>query len=446
MSKNRYTEKELGAAFEELVKTIEFSEFAPRDKDLDFLSALGIKYREISHSSLLAYLFDPKNPHDLGSRFLLEFIRSLPCAKHLDNHQGKVLPDDLIASIEADEDLHVSTQTEDERIDVSLILPKHSLIVGIEVKIHAGEQQDQLERYQNSLENRDERHKLMVFLTPSGRPAKTAADDHGVSCVNLSWGEVGQQLESSNTDKSSRYHEFIGHCANHFMRRLDSSPPQSQAAKALLKRPVYAHLVRRIIDNDKKLPELIQKDIENSPALFEQFKRLANNRPSLGEIPVEEVEAMAGRVFPKGFEIRQYPEKTTCKEWKIYPKPDGGLYDVYRPNFMIYHYPDSSWNWERRPAVVLVSHRSTWDRYESVHRQLSAQPEGEFLSPKPVGLPRWSCWLRLMATDRNDAPPALGYVVENEAFDEDFIETAEAHLKDIDNRLQRAWKAIDPQQ
>jgi PD-(D/E)XK nuclease superfamily len=125
---------------------------------------LPIERREtVLHSPMLAHLLDPTASHGQGYLFLRAFFqvahanaRLSPPAEPLDASEWSVRPEVFIGN---------------GSIDLLIECPKQKYVLVIENKIDAAEQDTQLSRYYQWLEERraDYATRQLVFLTPTGR-------------------------------------------------------------------------------------------------------------------------------------------------------------------------------------------------------------------------------------------------------------------------------------
>ena len=147
--------------------------------------ALAMTDDELLHSRFLAYLLDPQARHDQGTMALRSFL-------------GRVgLQDFLPIDLPAEE---ISVWTEwlipTGRMDVAVFIGRDSIVV-LENKVWTSEQVDQLGRYQRWLSGQTSRGAI-VFLTPEGRTANSAAKDlskSDVPVVQISYTDVAAWLD-----------------------------------------------------------------------------------------------------------------------------------------------------------------------------------------------------------------------------------------------------------
>jgi hypothetical protein len=151
--------------------------------------ALGRSDSETSHSLFLRHLLDPMETHDQGTVFLDSFINTLKfLAKGQNVNIGDAFPGDWRSAKSLTEVAH-----DDGRIDIVIELSNIACIV-IENKVWASEQERQIARYGKWLESKKCRHKVLVFLTPTGYSSQTK---ESFDVVNISYGQLAQLLTSS---------------------------------------------------------------------------------------------------------------------------------------------------------------------------------------------------------------------------------------------------------
>lgn len=151
----------------------------------DIFSILGRERRELYHSAMLAWLFDPLGPHGLGVGFLQAFLQeSLPNCK-LEQGSGSV-------------EVRCEESRGDCRADV--VVRADRFMVVIENKLDAVEGFEQCRRLHEAFcTDGDVR---FVFLSPSGRLPKTAMGESANAFVALSYLKLRMCLERVLNDTS----------------------------------------------------------------------------------------------------------------------------------------------------------------------------------------------------------------------------------------------------
>ena len=150
-------------------------------------TAAGLRRDEVRNSSVLAWLLAPKGGHGLGDALLRSVLARV----------GQKLPFPDAASracVVTVEDCPDGSR--DSRVDVTIDDPGR-FFLGIEVKIDAPEQSEQVERYCRVAQARacDGRPWSVVFLTPTGRMPATAGDG-AASVVPVSWSDIAAALRT----------------------------------------------------------------------------------------------------------------------------------------------------------------------------------------------------------------------------------------------------------
>jgi hypothetical protein len=142
----------------------ELQELERRTEACNLFVALGVAESEIRHSRLLAWLFDPRGSHGLGTKYLGAFLE-LVCKE-----DGDDLADYKLDLREFD------IQCEEERIDLVLVHRAGRFVCAVENKVRIDQGDRQLETYRRKIESayQDWTCKF-VFLTLKGeKPADPA--------------------------------------------------------------------------------------------------------------------------------------------------------------------------------------------------------------------------------------------------------------------------------
>ncbi len=130
--------------------------------------AVGMVSQEIKHSSFLSYILDENKPHVFGSKVLQELL-SLIAERTSDIDIGFSKLDLHFMDISK-----ATISREWRNIDLLIEVPRRTsdhakgLLITIELKIHAAESPNQLEKYKKIVDDEfsdDEWDKIFVFLT-----------------------------------------------------------------------------------------------------------------------------------------------------------------------------------------------------------------------------------------------------------------------------------------
>lgn len=140
-----------------------------RPPNFNIFIALGHEYREVStHSAMLAHLLDPLASHAQGILFLRNFLNIVQKAA---GHQGKhfIIPPPKDGSRWR---CRKEIRLPNGLGQADILLRGPGLLLVIENKIHAGDQENQLRQYWEFIRPEAEAYRLLpivVYLTPNGR-------------------------------------------------------------------------------------------------------------------------------------------------------------------------------------------------------------------------------------------------------------------------------------
>lgn len=148
----------------QLLLNPEFEELQNRLTDeVDFMSILNVSHKELQHSNILGWLFNPNANHGLGEYFIKAFIKRCFI---VNKYQPIGYNDKLLSIAQFDElDLDdVIVKREYKNIDILLASEKSSFLLVIENKIFSSEGGDQLTRYRNLAEEEYKNNKHIIFV------------------------------------------------------------------------------------------------------------------------------------------------------------------------------------------------------------------------------------------------------------------------------------------
>lgn len=182
---------------------------------LKFARVFGFERDERSHSKMLATLLDLETC--LCAKTMLdELLRALSTrAQGLYSTHSAALHQLRSTSWN-----RVSVYRELFNIDIVVDIDSASggAIIGIENKIDAGEEEDQIRRYQKALQQAyPGRVTLMVFLTPTGRLPTTADIDSATPCLSIGYDAILQIIRNlcDHTAMDARDHRVLTEIATH---------------------------------------------------------------------------------------------------------------------------------------------------------------------------------------------------------------------------------------
>lgn len=134
--------------------------------EFNLFEAIRAVRRELRHSDFLAFLLDPRESHNLRSYPLKALLKNI--VQKTDGEGISVIDVDIA-------DLHdVVVFREWRNIDIVIASKESNLILAIENKVDSTEHSNQLERYQQIIEEGyPDYNKLYAYLTPSGEPSSS---------------------------------------------------------------------------------------------------------------------------------------------------------------------------------------------------------------------------------------------------------------------------------
>lgn len=180
------------AQYQKIVDNHSFENLVEYSNQFDLFKMMGVRRKELVHSNILASFFTPSESHGLGHNFVNEFLNQIP---------DKTFCGDAISvtSRQSAIDGNVRVYRELENIDLVLEFPEIKLVIGIENKIWADEQEKQLERYQEILINRYPHYtKALVFLAPNRREPTTHNRELEVPIYCMSYEHILNCLSDDN--------------------------------------------------------------------------------------------------------------------------------------------------------------------------------------------------------------------------------------------------------
>jgi len=122
-------------------------------KNFNIFSILEKNELELAHEKFIGELLNPKGSHNQGSKFLNLFLKTLKIKHQL--KKPKVILEKVI--------------DKNRRIDI--VIEDDDLIIAIEMKVNATDQEAQLYDYYNFIKNSNKKKYFLYYLTPNERDA-----------------------------------------------------------------------------------------------------------------------------------------------------------------------------------------------------------------------------------------------------------------------------------
>jgi len=132
-------------------------------EEVDFMSILNVSHKELQHSNILGWLFNPNENHGLGDYFIKAFIKRCFIINKYDTigYNDKSLSIVQFDNLDFDD---VVVKREYKNIDILLTSEKSNFLMVIENKIFSSEGGDQLTRYRNGVEFEFKNNKHIIFV------------------------------------------------------------------------------------------------------------------------------------------------------------------------------------------------------------------------------------------------------------------------------------------
>ena len=396
---------DLQQAIDKLRSSPHFKELAAYKPPFNPFEIAGVTHRELTHSSVLAWLLRDEANKEFRQRFVT-WIRDRMVAeseKKEDHRKLQKLWEGLdVPESPEDSSLKpkiVRTEKGDKinRIDVFAHFESLKLVIGIEVKVWAGEQDEQVKRYQKLLcQNHPGYKKAVVFLTPTGWKQETADENNvHVPVLAMSWGCVSDMIREMRSALGDE-NDFRMQFSQHLERNIAMSEKEEK------------RIVRKLLSEGDNA-ETLDKIIENMPSLLDysaQWKKIVAEVCDVGKDSLKEV---------------TYSHRGIVKELKIWIPEwhKAGLPFTV----MLYKYQNAG------VRILLFQ----GDFHEEAKAKLEefaefANRSGRVVNDKFPQLIGWSAWRSVLKDDGTDQE-IKGTLIDN-IWSEDWAEKVEKQLRE----------------
>ena len=209
------TEKERQAIRDFLIDISCLNKLNKWKSNFNLFDVLKITNMEIRHSNILAWLFDPNENHQIGDRFIKEFIARVVSKRN----NGQIDDIDFLL-----QDFYsYQVYRESNHMDIVLASREERTAIIIENKIWSGESSHQLKDYFNKSKEEYSDYKLLyVFLTPDGHDASDTEN-----WIPFSYEEIIESLDiaingiSFNPDVELLIRNYIETIRRNIMKEKD---------------------------------------------------------------------------------------------------------------------------------------------------------------------------------------------------------------------------------
>lgn len=202
--------------------------------EVDFMSILRVGHKELQHSNILSWLFNPNENHGLGEYFARSFIKKCFVV-------NKFKPigynDKNLSIIQFDEmDLDdLLVKREHYNIDLLLSSDKSNFVMVIENKIFSIEGNNQLAKYREYAENEyvNSKHLVLVYLSLF---EQSISDNEQSNYLRVTYVEIKSILEEILNSSRLHLKENIKFIIQQYLKSLQSIMNDNQELELLCKK------------------------------------------------------------------------------------------------------------------------------------------------------------------------------------------------------------------
>ena len=343
-----------------LVSSPHYQKLATYKPPFDPFDVMGVLYREHNHSKVLGWLLSDETNREFRQEFISWIVDKLK------NYN---------LSVGTEERVEIKLEYGDEkagRIDVFAHFPGLELAVAIEVKVWAGEQDSQIQRYQDFLKRKYANCcKVVIFLTPLGEHPGTSVRDTHVPVLNMSWHKVARIIDNMQPEDSDE-NRFRVQFRNHLDRRIVMNETKKQRiVKDLLREGDNAKTIQRIIDNMPSLEDFSK-----------QWRKIVAE--------VCGVEADSLKIEPYRYHGSAKELKITVPEWCKAGLPF---------TLMLY-----KWEEDDAAGVRIFLHKEAFDEHRENLMKFAESNKG-IVNDKFPPVDDWRAWRAVLVDDGSEAYP-----------------------------------------
>ena len=226
--------------FDNLKHSRAFGSLDAYSNAFDLFKVMDVRSKELIHSKILAALMNEGEPHGLGASFLNAFVKSIGEMSCM----GNPVAPDILGSTAGTK---AKIARELEHIDLLIEFPGLKLVIAIENKIWAGEQSEQIKRYQQTLCDRySGYHQALVYLTPKGKQPETIDLSSKVPVYCMSYGCVAQMLTDNKPSANASAAQFIEQFVAHVEKYMSGNSELNTLCWELFKQheEAYRHIAK----------------------------------------------------------------------------------------------------------------------------------------------------------------------------------------------------------
>ncbi len=206
------------AQLEALPTSEEFMSLTRYTKGFDLFKVMGVSTKELVHSNIIAALLNERESHGLGAVFRDSYVASLATCRVSTNP----IPPQILASTAG---ARAKVSRELAQIDIVLDFPALRLVIAIENKIWAKDQEHQVSRYQKALGELYPHYssRALVYLTPTGRDSPTIDPKSSLPVYYQSYGQLATLLRQHQPLASQAAGNFIDQMVSHVEKTMSGN-------------------------------------------------------------------------------------------------------------------------------------------------------------------------------------------------------------------------------
>lgn len=305
-----------------LMSSPHYKELAAYEPPFNPFEIVGATHLELIHSSVLAWLLKDETNKEFRQKFVTWISDEIVAEAEKTNKplewkklwKGFVVPGNPEDSSLKPKIVKTEKGDKTSRIDVFAHFESLKLVIGIEVKVWADEQPDQVERYQKLLCQKEYSgyKKAVVFLTPTGwEPETTDKKNDYVPVLTMSWGFVSKiirEMRPALGDENDFRMQFLQHLERNIVM---NEREEQRIVRELLSEGGNAETLAEIIDHESslrgKVRELLSEG-DNAKTLA----KIIDNMPSLGDYSTQWKKIVAevcGVKEENSLEVKTYTTK-----------------------------------------------------------------------------------------------------------------------------------------
>jgi len=242
------------------------------NEEINLMSILRVERKELQHSNLLAWLFNPNEAHGLGEYFIKEFIKLYYKGNNYQDLGNEISGLSVFDYVRMEfDDLEI--KREHKNIDLLLLSKRNRLCIVIENKVFSLEREGQLLGYKNFIDSEyaEYHHKIFIYLSLFGQEISDSASN---IYVQITYEHVTEILASIIEGKRISVNKNTQFVLSQYLQTLrsimDDNQEITQIARDLYRRykPAFDLVFRHVSPGQSSLvPNNLLELISNEPSL-----------------------------------------------------------------------------------------------------------------------------------------------------------------------------------